>query len=91
MTPKNRDEREIIGYRDSDERLAQIDKKLSSAEMVEKAVVTKIDKFTKFNIMELCLSISKASVENALKALVKNGTISRHGGGRSTFYNRNTY
>lgn len=57
--------------------------------MVEKAIETKIGKFTKSDIMELCPSISKASVENALKALVENGTISRHGGGRSTFYSRN--
>lgn len=79
----------LSAYRDLDERIALIDKKLTPAEMVEKAVETKIGKFTKSNIMELCPSISKASVENALKALVNNGTISRHSGGRSTFYSRN--
>lgn len=81
----------LSAYRDLDERLALIDKKLTPAEMVEKAVETKIGKFTKSDIMELCPSISKASVENALKSLVENGTIARHGGGRSTFYSRNSY
>ena len=79
----------LSAYRDLDERIALIDKKLTPAEMVEKAVETKIGKFTKSDIMEICPSISKASVENALKALVNNGTISRHSGGRSTFYSRN--
>ena len=79
----------LSAYRDLDERIALIDKKLTPAEMVEKAVETKIGKFTKSDIMELCPSISKASVENALKALVNKGTISRHSGGRSTFYSRN--
>lgn len=79
----------LSAYRDLDERIALIDKKLTPAEMVEKAVETKIGKFTKSDIMELCPSISKASVENALKALVNNGSISRHSGGRSTFYSRN--
>lgn len=79
----------LSAYRDLDERIALIDKKLTPAEMVEKAVETKIGKFTKSDIMEFCPSISKASVENALKALVNNGTISRHSGGRSTFYSRN--
>ena len=78
----------LSAYRDLDERLALIDKKLTPAEMVEKAVESKIGKFTKSDIMELCPSISKASVDNALKALVENGTIARHGGGRSTFYSK---
>lgn len=79
----------LSAYRDLDERLKLMDKKLTPAQMVEKAIETKIGKFTKSDIMELCPSISKASVENALKELVKNGTITRHGGGRSTFYNKN--
>lgn len=79
----------LSAYRDLDERLALIDKKLTPAEMVGKTVATQIGKFTKSDIIELCPSISKASIENALKALVENGTIFRHGGGRSTFYSRN--
>lgn len=79
----------LAAYRDLDERLALLDKKLTSAQMVKKAVETRIGKFTKNDIMALCPSISKASVENALKALVESGEIIRHGGGRSTFYTRN--
>jgi hypothetical protein len=39
--------------------------------------------------MQMCPSIGKTSVENALKTMVENGQITRHGGGRSTFYTRN--
>ena len=56
--------------------------------MVRRAVGYKIGKFTKSEIMELCPTIGKASVENALKKLVSEGVILRHGGGRSTFYTR---
>ena len=79
----------LSAYRDLDERLTLIDKKLTPSEMVKRAVSGRIGKFTKSDIMELCPSISRASVENALRALVENGTITRHGGGRSTFYSRN--
>ena len=52
------------------------------------AVCNKIGKFTKSEVMELCPTISKASVENAIKQLVDEGLIVRHGTGRSTFYTR---
>ena len=39
--------------------------------------------------MELVPAIGKASVENSLKQLVKDGEIQRHGKGKSTFYTRN--
>lgn len=71
------------------EQLVLIDKKLTSAEIIEKTILPQISKFAKSDIMELCPSIIKASVENALKVSVENGTISRHGGNRLTFYSRN--
>lgn len=79
----------LSAYRDLDGRLKLMDQKFTPSQMVEKAVETKVGKFTKSDIMELCPSISKASVENALKTLVENGKIARHGGGRSTFYTQN--
>ena len=59
---------------------------MSAFEMVEKAVKSKLGKFTKRDIMELCPEIGRASVENALKKLCEDGIIEKHGGGRSVFY-----
>ena len=59
---------------------------MSAFEMVEKAVNSKLGKFTKSDIMELCPEIGRASVENALKKLCDDGKIEKHGGGRSVFY-----
>ena len=59
---------------------------MSSFEMVEKAVNSKLGKFTKSDIMELCPEIGRASVENALKKLCDDGIIKKHGGGRSIYY-----
>ena len=56
--------------------------------MARRAAYSKIGKFTKQDIMELCPSIGKSSVENALKQLIREGAIIRHGGGRSTYYTR---
>ncbi|WP_265103531.1 MULTISPECIES: hypothetical protein [Agathobaculum] len=39
--------------------------------------------------MELCPTISRTSVEGALRQLIKEGAISRHGSGRATFYTLN--
>ena len=78
----------LAAYRDFEDRVQIVSEKLSSTEMVRRAVGYKIGKFTKSEIMELCPTIGKASIENALKKLVEEGVIIRHGGGRSTFYTR---
>ena len=51
--------------------------------------VSKIGKITKSDLMELCPGIGKTSIENSLKKLVAEGSLCRHGGGRSTYYTRN--
>ena len=53
---------------------------------IEKAVSSKIVKFTKANIAELCPEISKGSVEQALRALCVVGKIKKESIGKSTFY-----
>lgn len=40
-------------------------------------------------LLELCPTISRTSVEGALRQLIKEGAIIRHGSGRATFYTRN--
>ena len=76
----------LAAYRDFEERVNVVSKKMSSFEMVKKAVSSKLGKFTKSDIMELCPKIGRASVENALKKLCNDGIIEKHGGGRSVFY-----
>lgn len=76
----------LAAYRDFEDRVNIVSKKMSAFEMVEKAVNSKLGKFTKSDIMELCPEIGRASVENALKRLCDEGKIEMHGGGRSVFY-----
>ena len=73
-------------YRDFEERVNMVGKKMSARDMVEKAIRSKIGKFTKNDIMELCPEIGRGSVENALKALCEEGIIKKEGQGRATFY-----
>lgn len=78
----------LAAYREFEERIDIVGEKLSSYDIVKSAVVNKIGKFSKSDMLELCPTIGKASVENALKKLVKEGVLIRHGNGRSTFYTR---
>lgn len=78
----------LAAYRDFEERVAMVDEKLPAIETVRRAVYHKIGKFTKSEVMELCPTLSKASIENAIKKLVEQGLLVRHGTGRSTFYTR---
>ena len=78
----------LAAYRDLEERVSLVEEKLPALEMVRRAVYSKIGQFTKQDILALCPSIGKSSVENALKQLILDGTIIRHGGGRSTYYTR---
>ena len=76
----------LSAYRDFEDRVNVVNKKMSSYEMVEKAVNSKLGKFTKSDIVELCPEIGRASVENALKKMCDEGKIEKHGAGRVTFY-----
>lgn len=76
----------LAAYRDFEERINIVGEKLSSFEIVERAVANIIGKFTKSDIMERCPEIGRASIENALRQLVEDGIIEKHGSARSTFY-----
>ena len=78
----------LSAYRDFENRVNLMDEKLPAIEQVRKAIGEKIGKFTKSEIMELVPSIGKASVENALKKLIEEGVVERHGKGKATFYTR---
>ena len=76
----------LAAYRDFEERVNMVGKKMSAKDMVIKAIGSKIGKFTKNDIMELCPEIGRGSVENSLKALCEEGIIKKEGQGRATFY-----
>lgn len=78
----------LAAYRDFEERVDLVREKLPAAEIVRHAVYGKIGKFTKSDIMELCPTIGKTSVENSIKQLVDRGVLIKHGSGRSTYYTR---
>ncbi|MFZ3132171.1 MAG: Fic family protein, partial [Desulfosporosinus sp.] len=78
----------VASYKDLEDRVSIVETKQLALEQVRMAVVMKIGKFTKSEIMELCPGLSKASVENSLTKLVEEGIINRHGLGRATYYVR---
>lgn len=78
----------LSAYRDFEDRVNIVSKKMSAKEMVVHAINQKLGKFTKSDIMELCPEIKSSSVEASLKELCEEGLIERCGGGRSTYYLR---
>ena len=78
----------LAAYRDFESRVDLVDEKLPAIETVRRAVYNKIGKFTKSEVMELCPTLGKTSVETAIKHLVEQGLLVKHGSGRSTFYTR---
>ena len=78
----------LSAYNDLEERVSLIQAKLSAFELVRRAVFTKIGRFTKQDICELCPSLSLSSVEGGLRKLVSSGELKREGSGKSTRYFR---
>ena len=78
----------ISAYRDFEERMEIVAEKLPAIDTVRKAVQSCVGKITKTLIHELCPHLSASSVEVAIKKLVANGELTKHGAGRSTFYIR---
>lgn len=78
----------LAAYRDFDERMELVDGKRSALEIVRQAVESKLGKFTKADLIELCPTLGKTSVESSIKKLVDEGVLVKHGKGRATFYTR---
>ena len=79
----------LAAYRDFEDRIDIVGNKLSALDTVRKAAYGKIGKITKAELLELCPSIAKSSVESAIKKLVDSGELIKHGSGKATFYTRN--
>lgn len=80
----------LSAYRDFEERLILIEEKISSYEMVERAVKNQLGKFTKSDIQEHCPTLARQTIEKALKQLCEEGKIEKHGQSNKTFYVRKT-
>ena len=60
--------------------------KRKAYDIVKAAINSKIGKFSKKDISNICPSISEKAVEAAIRKLVDEGYIERYGTGRNTFY-----
>ena len=78
----------LAAYRDFEERIEIAADKTTAYDIVKQAAMNKLGKFTKADIMELCPTVGRASAENALKKLVEENILVRHGSGRATFYTK---
>ena len=78
----------LSAYRDFEDRFSLVAEKLPAIEMVRRASMNKIGRFTKQNMRELCPSLSDSSLEGALRKLVAEGEIKREGKGKNTCYFR---
>lgn len=78
----------LAAYKDFEDRFALVETKLPALEVVRRATMNKIGRFTKQDIRELCPSLSISSIEGALRKLVSSGELKREGVGKSTCYYR---
>ena len=78
----------LAAYRDFEERFALVEIKRSALDTVRLATRSKIGRFTKQDVRELCPSLSVSSVEGALRKLVTSGELIREGSGKNTCYYR---
>ncbi|MDD5998344.1 MAG: Fic family protein [Lachnospiraceae bacterium] len=78
----------LAACKDFEDRFGIIEEKLPALEMVRKATMNKIGKFSKQDIRELCPSLSISSIEGSLRTLVKEGAVLKGGSGKNTYYIR---
>lgn len=78
----------LASYKDFEERTSLVQEKLSTLEMVRMASKSKIGRFNKQDIRELCPTLSDSSIEGALRKLVAAGELKKEGKGKSTCYFR---
>ncbi len=78
----------LAAYKEFEDRFSIIEEKLPAVELVRKAILHKLGRFTKQDIIELCPSLSLSSIEGALRKLIAEGEIEREGVGRATKYIR---
>ena len=78
----------LAAYKDFEDRFSIVEEKLPAVEMVRKASMNILGRFTKQDIRELCPALSVSSVEGALRKMVSEGELKREGVGKATCYYR---
>lgn len=78
----------LASYKDFEERTSLVQEKLPALGMVRMASKSKIGRFNKQDIRELCPTLSDSSIEGALRKLVAAGELKKEGKGKSTCYFR---
>lgn len=78
----------LASYKDFEERTSLVQEKLPALEMVRMASISKIGRFNKQDVRELCPTLSDSSIEGALRKLVAAGELKKEGKGKSTCYFR---
>ena len=79
----------LAAYKDFEDRFKLVEGKRSALDTVRMAAQSKIGRFTKQDIIELCPALSLSSVEGALRKMVEAGELKREGAGKNTCYFRN--
>lgn len=78
----------LAAYRDFEDRFSLVEEKLPALEIVRRATMQKIGRFSKQDIRELCPSLSISSIEGGLRKLVAEGELKREGNGKNIRYYR---
>ena len=78
----------LAAYKDFEDRFALVETKKPALEMVRQATMSKIGRFNKQDIRELCPSLSISSLEGSLRKLVESGELKREGKGKNICYFR---
>lgn len=69
-----------------EDKFSIVEEKLPAIDMVRKATLNTIGRFTKRDIRELCPALSLSSVEESLRKLVTTGELKRKGSGKGMCY-----
>ena len=78
----------LAAYKDFEDRFALVEIKRTAMETVRMASQSKIGRFTKQDIRELCPSLSLSAIESALRKMVDDGELKREGSGKNICYYR---
>lgn len=76
----------LAAYRDFESRIELFNTSLSAKDRIKIIISSTLGKITKSGILDKQPDIAVSTVEKAVKELVEEGFIERHGVGRSTFY-----
>ena len=78
----------LAAYKNFEYRFALVEIKRTALETVRMASQSKIGRFTKQDIRELCPSLSLSAIESALRKMVDDGDLKREGSGKNICYYR---